>query len=252
MLIPGLAFARIEDNSFLLEEAYNQEWGVYQFIQKYQSSDKYKLYDYVFENDIPVTDKTHQFTYAIPYQKADANEKSGVGDVGLNWRIQPYNKNGVMLAERFGIVLPTGKVDTGAGNGVFGFEFMQAATININDRWSNHWNIGFRTMPNAKSAGIDKKRTLTNATAGSSLIFVVNDSFDLMFEGLLDSGQSVDADGVKTSSTTLTINPGFRFAIDLDWKETQIVPGISFPTEILNSPSEHAVLVYFSIEPKFY
>ena len=72
-----------------------------------------------------------------------------------------------------------------------------------------------------------------------------------MLETLLESGQSTNPDGSKSADTALTINPGFRFAVDMDWKETQIVPGISFPTELLNGPTEHGVLVYLSIEPNF-
>ena len=56
-------FARVEDNSFLLEEAFNQEWGVYQFIQTYQTSSVAKGYEYGFENEIPLTDKVHQLSY---------------------------------------------------------------------------------------------------------------------------------------------------------------------------------------------
>ncbi len=37
---------RIEDNSFLLEEAYNQEEGVIQYIQSYQYSNETKNWNY--------------------------------------------------------------------------------------------------------------------------------------------------------------------------------------------------------------
>lgn len=45
---------RIEDNSFLLEEAYNQEEGVIQYIQSYQYSKKTKNWNYTFTNEIPM------------------------------------------------------------------------------------------------------------------------------------------------------------------------------------------------------
>ena len=57
---------RIEDNSFLLEEAYNQEEGVIQYIQAYQYSKKTKNWNYTFTNEIPVPNQTHQFSYTVP------------------------------------------------------------------------------------------------------------------------------------------------------------------------------------------
>jgi hypothetical protein len=251
-LIPTIAFARIEDNSFLLEEAYNQEWGVYQFIQKYQSFEMANTYDYTFESEIPITDKVHQFSYEIPFARSEENRPGAVGDIILNYRWQLFNRDGFILADRFGLILPTGQVDNGAGTGVYGFEFMKSATVTLSDYWINHWNFGFSVLPNGKIQDIEKRRTLSDFTAGTSLIYLLTDHFNILLEGLLESEQSINEDGSKKAETSFTINPGFRFAMDFDWKETQIVPGISFPTELLNGPTEHGVLFYLSIEPKFY
>lgn len=249
--MPLTTFAAIEDNSFLLEEAFNQEWGVYQFIQKYQTSDVAKGYEYTFENEIPITDKTHQFSYEFSYARPEASGTSAVSDVGLNYRFQPYNRDGVIVADRFSLVVPTGRVEKDAGNGVFGFEFMQSASILLNEKFITHFNFGFSVLPNAKTNGIDKRRTLTGFSGGSSLIYLWRDNVNFMLEALLESGQSVNEDGTKNAETALTINPGMRFAFDFDYQDTQIVPGISFPTELLNGPTEHGILVYLSIEPKF-
>lgn len=246
------AFAKIEDNSFLLEEAFNQEWGVYQFIQKYQTAQVAKGYEYSFENEIPITDKVHQFSYGFSHGRPDENGHGAISDTTLNYRWQPLNKDGMLISERFGLIVPTGRVNKGAGNGVYGFEFMQAATLTINDRFINHWNMGFSVLPNAKTQDIDKRRTISTFSAGSSLIYLWSDNFNILLEGLLESGQSMNPDGSKSAETSFTINPGARFAMDFEWKDTQIVPGISFPTDLINGPTEHGVLVYLSIEPKFY
>lgn len=252
ILLPVMAFTKIEDNSFLLEEAFNQEWGVYQFIQKYQVLNKSNNYNYTFGNEIPITDKVHQFSYEFAYARADGIEHGTISDLTLNYRLQPVNKDGFLVAERVGLIVPTGRVQTGGGNGVYGFEFMQAATITLSEQWMNHWNFGFRVLPSAKTAGIDKRRTLTSFTAGTSVVYLLSDNFNLLLEGLLRAGQSVNPDGSKEAETTMVINPGFRFASDLAWKDTQIVPGVSFPTELLNGPTQHGILFYLSIEPKFY
>lgn len=252
IFLPALAFAEIEDNSFLLEEAFNQEWGVYQFIQKYQTFNKAGTYDYAFENEIPITDKEFQFSYEIPVAQAEDGRPGYIGDMSLSYRWQPLNKDGFLISERFGLIVPTGNVKKDAGNGVYGFEFMQAATLTINEKWMNHWNFGFSMLPNAKVNNIPKRRTITSASAGSSLIYRWHENFNLMFEALLESGQSIQQDGSKTAETSLTLNPGFRWAWDYEWKDTQIVPGVSFPTEVLGDKVENGVLVYLSIEPKFY
>lgn len=128
---------------------------------------------------------------------------------------------------------------------------MQAATIAINEKFVTHYNFGFEVLPNAKTSGVPTRRTLTGFTAGSSVIYLWKDNVNFLFEALMQSGQSTNPDGTKSSDATVTLNPGMRFAMDFDWKDTQIVPGISFPTEVLNGPTEHGVLVYLSIEPKF-
>lgn len=170
----------------------------------------------------------------------------------LNYRWQPLNRDGFLVAERFGLVVPTGRVEKDAGNGVYGMEFMQAATLTLSDRWMNHWNLGFGVLPNAKSAGHDKRGTIASFTAATSLIYLLSDNFNLMFEALMQSGQTINPDASKSSESSVTLNPGFRWAWDFDWKDTQIVPGVSFPTEVLNNRTDHSVLFYLSIEPKFY
>ncbi|WP_408098048.1 hypothetical protein ACJVC5_03740 [Peredibacter sp. HCB2-198] len=251
-LVPLCANAQIEDNSFLLEEAYNQEWGVYQFIQQYQTYNNSNNFTYAFTNEIPITDKTHQFSYGFGYERYDGVEHGSITDTTLSYRWQPVNRDGILIAERFGLVVPTGSVEKGTSAGVYGFEFVQAATITMAPQWMNHWNFGFKVLPAAKTAGVDKRRTLTTFKAGTSLIYFLSDHFNLMLEGLLESGQGIDEDGNKIVETSFTINPGFRFDWNLDWKDTQIVPGVSFPTELINGPTQQAVLVYLSIEPKFY
>ena len=251
LAFPLLASAKIEDNSFLLEEAYNQEWGVYQFIQKYQTSNKGNI-EYSFENEIPISDKVHQFSYEFARIKSDGQSQSKFGDTTLNYRWQPLNKDGFLLAERIGLIVPTGNVAEGTSSGVVGFEFMQAATLTLSDRWMNHWNLGFEVLPNAKTAGHSARGTQSGFTAATSLIYLLSDNFNLMMEALVQTGQSINADETKEISSSVTLNPGVRWAWDFDWKDTQIVPGVSFPTEILNDRTEHSVLVYLSIEPKFY
>ena len=57
---------KIQDNSFLLEEAYNQEDGVIQHIQMFQYLKKSKDWFYTFTQEWPVPKQAHQLSYTIP------------------------------------------------------------------------------------------------------------------------------------------------------------------------------------------
>lgn len=80
---------KIEDNSFLIEEAYNQEYGVIQHIQSFQYYLKSKQWAYTFVQEWPVPGQTHQFSYNIPvFRLTDDGYRTGLGDVQLNYRYQ--------------------------------------------------------------------------------------------------------------------------------------------------------------------
>ena len=55
-------FQRIEDNSFLLEEAYNQEAGVIQHISTFQY-DLMRFWNYSFTQEWPVPNQKHQLSF---------------------------------------------------------------------------------------------------------------------------------------------------------------------------------------------
>lgn len=246
------ARAHIEDNSFLLEEAYNQRKGVFQFIQDFQYFENADLYRYNFENEIPLTDQVHQLSYEFGIVRADRLRPGEISDITINYRWQPYNKDGTLFAERFGLIVPTGRVQSDGGNGVFGLEFMQSATLTLGRQWMNHWNLGFNILPDAKTAGQEERSTLSTFTGGTSVIYLMRDDFNLMLEALIRTGQAIQENGTKKTVTSTILNPGVRWAWNLDWKGTQIVPGISFPTEVINNRTQHGILLYLSVEPKLY
>lgn len=63
---------KIMDNSFLIEEAYNQEDGVIQHIQTFQYLQKSKTWGYSFTEEWPVPGQTHQLSFTIPVSYLDA------------------------------------------------------------------------------------------------------------------------------------------------------------------------------------
>src|SRR4029453_10635269 len=78
----------IQDNSFFVEEAYNQEPGVVQHIINvpafFTSGDK--EVSFIFTQEWPIFSQTHQFSYAIPYTFTES--ENGFRAIFLNYRSQ--------------------------------------------------------------------------------------------------------------------------------------------------------------------
>src|SRR5207248_7304221 len=78
----------IQDNSFFVEEAYNQEPGVVQHILNVPVffANGGKESTPTFTQEWPVFSQTHQFSYTTPHTFAE--EESGLEDIRLNYRLQ--------------------------------------------------------------------------------------------------------------------------------------------------------------------
>jgi hypothetical protein len=97
-------FERIEDNSFLIEEAYNQDPGVIQHISSFQYM-KDKTWLYTFTDEWPVPRMKHQLSTTIPVLN---NGETGLGDILLNYRYQAIYRDRFAFSPRFSLILPTG------------------------------------------------------------------------------------------------------------------------------------------------
>src|SRR5689334_6991910 len=81
----------IQDNSFLVEEAYNQEFGVVQHISTFTRFWNSKDWAYSFTQEWPVPgDSRHQLSYTLLLQESGSfpDSGAGIGDVALNYRYQ--------------------------------------------------------------------------------------------------------------------------------------------------------------------
>jgi hypothetical protein len=178
----------IQDNSFLLEEAYNQEAGVVQYISVFADS------TFVFTNELPIGSQKHQFSYAF------AIDEQKFGDVALNYRYQLVGdaKQNLAIAPRFTLLLPTS--DESDKTGV---QVGLPISLVLGPRVIGHTNIGATYIDDVE------------LSLGQSIIYAPNARMHLMLEGLWSDGGS------------LVINPGVRWAINLR-NGFQIVPGVSY------------------------
>ncbi|MBK5273948.1 MAG: transporter [Desulfuromonadales bacterium] len=238
---------KIQDNSFLLEEAYNQEAGVVQHIQTFMYLKESKDWIYTFTQEWPVPNETHQLSYTIPVvHVSDPANASGIGDIALNYRYQAVLKDHIALSPRFSVILPTGDYKKGHGTDSVGLQANIPLSVELSDKFVTHWNLGATYTPRSRESGGAKADT-TSFNYGASLIYLATENFNLMLEAAGTSGESVQPDGSKQQANTFFINPGVRFAINFK-SGLQIVPGVSMPIGVGPSRGELGGLAYLSFE----
>ena len=249
----------IQDNSFLVEEAYNQEFGVVQHIQEVQKLFESKDWVYSFTEEWPVdlplreqksqTEK-HQLSYTLTATSLGAfpGAGGGLGDLFLNYRYQLIGNGDtrVAMAPRLSFIAPTGDARFGRGFGGVGWQISLPLSVVANRKLVTHWNAGATFVPNAKNE-LGDKAPVYGYNFGQSLIYLVRPRFNLMLETVFNSTQAVLSPGQTQRAHTIYISPGFRWAYNLK-NGTQIVPGVAVPVGLGPTRGEVGVLFYFSIE----
>src|SRR4051812_48791798 len=76
---------KISDNSFLVEEAFNQEPGIVQHIFGFQRQPGGD-WQFTFTQEWPAPGVRHQLSYTLPVQSLGG--RRGIGDVLINYRLQ--------------------------------------------------------------------------------------------------------------------------------------------------------------------
>jgi len=238
----------IQDNSFLVEEAYNQETGVVQHINTLQRSRSGDLM-YTFTQEWPAPSIAHQLSYTVPIQRLDGS--SGIGDVALNYRYQWIGDGEATLAvsPRVTALLPTGDDRKGLGVGAAGVQVNLPVSYVLNSSFVTHWNAGATVTPNAcGDSGAEFHKTDFNL--GGSLIWLTSDTFNVMLEAVYYSTQSADGDGRKHRESAVYVSPGVRGAFNLA-SGLQIVPGLAVPIGIGASSEDYSIFAYLSFEHPF-
>src|SRR4051812_24225047 len=75
----------ITDNSFLVEEALNQDPGVVQNIFNVRI-DRTHEWASTFTQEWPLVTKRHQISYTLPYD--GVGQATGLGDISIHYRLQ--------------------------------------------------------------------------------------------------------------------------------------------------------------------
>jgi hypothetical protein len=125
----------IRDNSFLLEEAYNQEAGVVQHITTYQRT-RGNAWNLGFTQEWPVASVRHQLSYTLGYLDPGP-ESPGFADVASTGGTAPgADDPKVALAPRVTALAPVGDAEKGLGAGGRGSS--QPPAVGRASRWVRH------------------------------------------------------------------------------------------------------------------
>lgn len=240
----------IQDNSFLMEEAYNQEEGIVQHINSFLRT---RGGDWVasFTQEWPVPRQAHQFSYTVLYARVDSDTVShtGLGDLALNYRYQLAGSGDTKFAcaPRLSVLLPTGDQRKDLGSGGVGFQADIAMSTVLSEKVVMHTNIGGTWNPRAKDAAGDTAATL-GWNLGQSFIWLARNDLNFLVETIWNEAQAVVGGREVSTSHVLTVSPGVRWAWNRPGGGLQIVPGIAVPIAIGANRTEASIFVYLSFE----
>jgi hypothetical protein len=248
VVVPPLAAQVIADNSFLVEEAYNQETGVVQHISNWcRARDGSWLF--TFTQEWPAPGQSDQLSYTIPVQ-GSRGDAAALGDVAINYRRQVLGRDEEPLwfSPRVSLVLPSGSTRRGAGAGGLGVQMNLPVSVRLSRALVTHWNAGASIGRARTPAGT--RGTIRSLSAAASAIWLAAPTFNLMLESAWDATESLDAAGGRGAESHFVVVPGARFAINLSGG-MQIVPGIGIPLGIGPSDGVRDVFLYLSVEHPF-
>ena len=251
----------IEDNSFLIEEAYNQEPGVVQHIFNfiYGTDPKRHGWTFSFTQEWPVFGQDHQFSYTLPSYavREEGDWARGVGDVLINYRYQLLEESERVpaFAPRFSLILPTGNRRHGTGNGVVGYQWQLPFSKKFPPRLAAHANLGLTYLPGVRGpldgGGLSSKHALVSYNLGASGIFAISSRVHAMLEWIGNFEENLTGNGRPKRDFVSVISPGVRAAV-VDEEELQIVTGVGLPIGITKPADNFGVFLYFSVEHKLF
>jgi hypothetical protein len=247
---PPVVAEPVRDNSFLIEEAFNQPAGVVQHVMTIASPMDGGL-TFTFSEEWPLGGMRHQGAYSIPVVRASVGGLTGLGDVGLHYRYQLLGvEDGPwFVAPRLSVMFPTGDARLGMGAGGLTLETMLPVSVE-RAPFTLNANLGFAITPSARTGIGAVSRDVALRAAGSA-IWAATRTLNLLVEASMDQASSRIGSTLASRERELTVSPGIRWAQDLPGG-MQIVRGVAMPIRIAAGRAERNVFAYLSIEHSFH
>jgi len=245
--VPDLT-APIQDNSFLIEEAYNQENGVVQHISYMQRSFTSGEWIFTQTDEWPARTIKHQLSLTVSAAHSKAASGVGLGDTAINYRYQLVGDGEARLAiaPRFSLFLPSGNFRFARGAGGLGVQTNLPISVQ-HSRWLvSHWNAGATWVPHARNMSGEQARAL-NFNLGQSFVWLASSRINGLLETLWTSTAEVTSVQMTNRRQDLYLSPGIRWAHNCS-SGLQIVPGIGIPIGVGPSAGQKSVIFYLSFE----
>ena len=239
----------IQDNSFLVEEAYNQEDGVVQHISMFQ---RLSTGDWGFTqtDEWPLRSLKHQLSITLAGTHSGDQPGSGFGwgDTAINYRYQLVGDGDAKyaIAPRLSLLLPTGSASLERGYGGVGCQTDVPLSIQHNRYLVTHWNAGATWVPRAQN-DLGQRANSLGFNLGQSTVWLIRPRFNALVETIWNSQPQIIAPGKTVSQSSIFISPGIRWAYNFR-NGLQIVPGIGLPVGVGPSTGQTGAIFYLSFE----
>ena len=232
---------RISDNSFLVEEAFNQEAGVFQNI--FNAAHTEGVLAATFTQEWPIVSQTHQFSYTLSW--AHGGGDSAFGDTLINYRYQAMleGPGRPAFSPRVSLILPT--ASEGAGDESAGLQINLPFSKRTGDVYW-HWNGGVTWLPSARFD--NETRSLASPFLAGSAIVRLRPMFHAMLETVINF-EELPAGLGTVRERLFTISPGARGGWNLG--DQQLILGIALPVTWGDDNRDAAAFFYASYELPF-
>lgn len=243
----------IVDNSFLVEEAYNQEASIFQNIFGALRNEGGQ-WAATFTQEWPAPSVRHQLSYALVF---DNEGRGSMGDVAINYRYQlrTGEGGGTALSPRVSLLLRARREHSLEAARV-GIELNLPASRQFGDIFL-HGNAGVRMYPQVESSVFPlpvelqapRDVSLVNPFLAGSAILRVKPMVNLMFESVVLFEERIVGRATTARDTTVILSPGTRFGWNLG--DHQLVLGAAVPFEHGSGETTAGIFGYASWELPF-
>lgn len=216
----------IRDNSFLIEEAYNQDRNVVQHIGTFADT-RSGVWAASFTDEWPLESVRNQLSVGLTFVDNDAGGEFGV--FAFNYRRQLVGNPdaALIVSPRLSLFADVGS----ARRSPYAMQLNIPVTAVVSGALVSHWNLG-------GTVGAGGGPAIMNA--GVSVVWLALPWMNFLAEGLFL--------GASGEAPTYVVSPGVRWAFYLG--AMQVVPGIAFPLDVQNK-GDDALFLYLSFEHPF-
>ena len=222
-----------QDFLFLLEEAYTQDQGEWQFslslgyfdnLEEEETDEqavvdkRTDLWAGLLGVEYGITDRL-QIELELPYLRQEIEEAdetsrdSGIGDVefALGYALIEEQRNAPQLTAGLEVVAPTGDEDNGLGAGAWGWGPFVALSKQVIPKLYLHANLAYQMTNDAEEDG--EKQDERELEYGIAAVYQPTDELDLILE-LVGAYEKEKNDEATEHSNALQLVPGIKYEME--------------------------------------